>query len=59
MFCPFIGGECREDCTFRHVERACAGGIVSRTSHCILAIAADQLDMYVLKMTGQAEDQKG
>ncbi|MEJ5965586.1 hypothetical protein [Flavonifractor porci] len=57
MFCPFINGECREDCTFRHLARASTGGMISNTSLCALAIAADQLDQYILMRIMEAEDQ--
>lgn len=57
MFCPFINAECREDCTFRHIARANTGGMRSKTSLCILAIAADQLDQHILMRTMEAEDQ--
>lgn len=57
MFCPFINDECREDCTFRHVARACTGGMRNDTSHCILAIAADELDQYILTRIMDTEDQ--
>jgi len=57
MFCPFINGECREDCTFRHIARASAGGMLSNPNPCVLAIAADQLDQYILMRTMEAEDQ--
>ena len=49
MFCPFIQGECREDCTFRHNTRSVLGGMSNNLSNCILAIAADDLDQYVLQ----------
>ena len=56
MFCPFINGECREDCTFRHLARSSTGGMKSNTSLCVLSIAADQLDQYILMRTMEAED---
>lgn len=57
MFCPFINGECRKDCTFRHVARASSGAMMNNPNPCVLAIAADQLDQYILMRTKQAEDQ--
>lgn len=49
MFCPFIKDECREDCTFRHAARSVLGGMSNNLSTCVLAIAADCLDQYVLQ----------
>ena len=57
MYCPFIQGECREDCTFRHVPRAASGSMKNRTSVCSLAIVADGLDYYVNLKTLKEEDQ--
>lgn len=57
MFCPFINGPCHEDCVFRHVARASAGSMTHRTSQCVLAIAADELDQYILLRTQEHEDQ--
>lgn len=55
MFCPFINGPCREDCTFRHVPRATAGAMINNPSKCILAISADALDQWILFRTQQEE----
>lgn len=57
MFCPFIKDECRENCTFRHMARGSSGNMVQSTSHCVLAIAADELDQYLLMKIQQEEDQ--
>ena len=56
MFCPFVQGECREDCTFRHVPRAQSGSMMNRVSSCSLAILADQLDYYVQLKIKDEED---
>lgn len=34
MFCPFIKGECREDCTFRHMARGTVGNMTQPTHPC-------------------------
>lgn len=57
MFCPFINGECRNDCAFHHVPRATNGGMSSSVCQCILAIVADQLDYYTSLKIDEAETQ--
>ena len=57
MSCPFINGECRNDCVFHHVPRAATGGMTSQVSACILAIAAPQLDQYTMMRILDQEDQ--
>lgn len=57
MFCPFIKGECREDCAFRHMARGTVGNMAQPTSHCILAIVADEFDQYILGEVQKKEDQ--
>lgn len=51
-YCPFVNGECRNDCVFRCRPRATTQSMVQETTTCVLAsrIAelndkqADQLD---------------
>ncbi len=57
MFCPFVKGECREDCAFRHLPRAASGNMINRVSACSLAILADELDYYIQLRTQAEEDQ--
>lgn len=57
MFCPFIKGECREDCAFRHMPRGVVGNMAQPTSHCVLAIVADEFDQYILDKMQREEDQ--
>lgn len=56
MFCPFVKGECREDCAFRHLPRAASGNMINRVSACSLAILADELDYYIQLRTEAEED---
>mgnify|MGYP001630257069 CR=1 FL=1 len=56
MFCPFIQGECREDCTFRRNPRAMSMSMKEKISSCTLTILADELDYYVQLRTIQEED---
>ncbi len=56
MFCPFIQGECREDCAFRHLPRAASGSMTNRVSSCSLAILSDEMDYYIQLKTQAEED---
>jgi len=56
MFCPFINGECRKDCAFRHMARAAVGGMTNNLMFCALAIAADDLVTYLPQKELQEED---
>lgn len=56
MFCPFINGECRKDCAFRHMPRAAVEGMVNNVMTCALAVAADDLTAYLYRKTLQEED---
>lgn len=55
MFCPFTNGEYHKDCVFRHMPRQTTGSLQCNPNPCVLAIAADELDQYLLMKTEQEE----
>lgn len=44
MFCPFINGECREDCAFRCRPRAASPSMINQTLTCVLASRIDAIN---------------
>lgn len=57
MFCPFIKGDCRSDCAFKHMARGATMGMTNNVMTCALAILADDLAAYLYARTLREEDQ--
>ncbi len=56
MFCPFIQGECRSDCAFRHMPRGAVSNMVNSKMTCALAILSDEVTTYLYEKTLREED---
>ena len=44
MFCPFVKGDCREDCVFRCRPRAASQNMVNPSLTCVLTSRIDAMN---------------